>query len=89
MTTSTATIRSALERLAGLPARVHGWDIREGLDSTDDPAVWVWAIIDEKDFNPKTSLQITDATLAAVRTAAPDLWPYVAIRGLHEGPAST
>ena len=69
MTDDTATIRSTLENLTGLPVPVHGWDIREGLDSTDDPAVWIWAVIDEDDFDGETSLQVTDAVQAAVRLA--------------------
>lgn len=84
MTDDTATIRSTLEDLTGLPVPVHGWDIREGLDSTDDPAVWIWAVIDEDDFDGETSLQVTDAVQAAVRLAVPHLWPYVSVRGRHE-----
>ena len=84
MTADTATIRSTLESLTGLPVPIHGWDIREGLDSTDDPAVWVWAVIEEDDFNREVSLEITDTVHAAVRSAVPHLWPYVSIRGLHE-----
>ncbi len=83
--TSTATIRSALDDLAAsLPTRIYAWDITQGIDSTDDHAVWIRAVIDEEDFNRETSLSITDAARDAVRSAAPDLWPYVTIRGLHE-----
>ncbi len=84
MTADTATIRSTLEDLTGLPVPIHGWDIREGVDSTDDPAVWVWAVIEEDDFNREVSLEITDTVRAALRSATPHLWPYVLIRGLHE-----
>ena len=86
MSAATVAIRSALEGLSGLPVPVRVWHIIEGRDSTDDPAVWVWAVIDEADFNRETSLQITDAAAAAVRVAAPGLSPYVLMRGLHEDP---
>ena len=89
MTADAATIRSTLEDLTGLPVPIHGWDIREGLDSTDDPAIWVWAVIEEDDFSRDVSLEITDKVRAALRKAAPDHWPYVSIRGVHEESPTT
>ena len=53
--------------------RIHGWDIREGVDSTDDPGVWVWAVIDEQDFKREVSLEIIDTVRAALLSAAPHL----------------
>ncbi len=79
-----AAIHSALEGLADLPTCVHAWVIREGLDATDDPAVWIWAIIDEDDLTRDTSHELKSLARATSRAVAPDLWPYVLIRGRGE-----
>ena len=84
MSQNTQVILDALAHLTDLPAHVHEWHVAEGLDATDDPAVWVWAIIDEDDFDADNMRALIDRARAAVRTTTPDLWPYVAIRGLHE-----
>ena len=84
MSEATAAIRSALEALSGLPAPIHTWQISEGLDSTDDPAVWICAVIDEDTFNAETYHALTAKARAASRNAAPDLWPYISVQSLSE-----
>ena len=86
--TTTAAIRYALEHLTDLPAPVHAWRVTEGLDSTDDPAVWILAIIDAEDFSPQTFHQIKILARAAVRGVTSDLWPYVTVRTIDEDKAA-
>ncbi|MCY4213444.1 MAG: hypothetical protein OXF68_07455 [Gammaproteobacteria bacterium] len=88
MSTATA-IRNALESLSGLPAPIYAWEITEGLDSTDDPAVWICAVIAEETFNPETYRALADEARAASRDVAPDLWPYVSIRSVGEMDTAT
>lgn len=47
MVADTASIRAELEELHDLPTPVREWRVEEGLDATDDPAVWVWAMIED------------------------------------------
>ena len=84
MSATTAAIRTALEGLSGLPASVHAWEIIEGLDATDDRAVWICAVIAEDTFNRETYRVLADEARAASRGAAPDLWPYVSVRSVDE-----
>lgn len=84
MSTATVAIRNALEALPGLPSSVHSWRITEGLDSTDDPAVWICVVIDEDTFDAETHRTLVTKTRAAARDAAPHLWPYVSVQSLSE-----
>lgn len=89
MSAATAAIRNALEGLSGLPAPIHAWEVTEGLDSTDDPAVWICAVIEEDTFNVETYRVLAHEARAASRKAAPDLWPYVSVRGVREVDAAS
>ncbi len=89
MSDNTAAIHTALEELTGLPTPVHAWRVKEGLDATDDPAVWVWAIIDEADYDAEALHQVKDMARAVVRSTVPGLWPYVLVRGLGEPDPTT
>ena len=46
---TTADIESRLKELHGLPTPVRSWIVEMGSDSTDDPAVWVWIVL-EREF---------------------------------------
>ena len=54
MTTITESIQCALEDLQNLPTPVSSWLVETGFDATDDPAVWMWAMIERKDVDAKT-----------------------------------
>ena len=41
------TLEEQLAHLPGLPVKVVKWEIERGLDSTNDPAVWVWMTLAE------------------------------------------
>ena len=78
-----AAIRSVLEGMPDLPTEVRGWRVEVGLDATDDPAVWIWALVERDDAAPQALRQLKDMARKAVRDTT-DLWPYVLIRGADE-----
>ena len=47
MDTTANTIEAALRQLHELPTPVSSWLVETGTDSTDDPAIWVWAMLKE------------------------------------------
>ena len=89
MTTDAATIRSALENLQDLPTPVSDWLVETGRDATDDPAVWVWAVIERENVDRETLTQLKDMVRRQVSCVTDDQWAYVLIRGAWESqPAS-
>ena len=85
---STATIQSELERLEGLPTPVCSWHVEEGLDATDDPAVWVWAVVETDALDSETMGHLKTMARDTVRKAT-GLWAYVLIRGIDEAVATS
>ena len=83
MLANTANIRAELERLTDLPAPVRGWLVKEGLDATDDPAVWIWALIESDDFDPDRMTRLKSIVRDAIRNTF-GLWAYVLVRGVDE-----
>ena len=84
MTTTTANIRSALEGLQDLPTPVHDWHVETGLDATDDPAVWIWAVIERDDVDADTLARLKDMVRERVSNATDGQWAYVLVRGAWE-----
>ena len=87
MMADTTRIRSALEGLEDLPTPVQSWVVEDGLDATDDPAVWVWAVVEtEPDaFDPDSMSQLKSMARDVVwKVTDGRLWPYVLIRGADE-----
>ena len=60
MIADTTTIRSELEHLQDLPTPVRSWLVEEGLDATDDPAVWVWALVESDDVDMDALSRLKD-----------------------------
>ena len=94
MVADTASIRAELEGLHNLPTSVREWRVEEGLDATDDPAVWVWAMIEHDDVDADT-LRLLKALRNSLGRAfdhgvmkrvrdATGLWAYILIRGADE-----
>ena len=54
MVADIASIRAELEGLHNLRTPVREWRVEEGLDATDDPAVWVWAMIEDHEVDADT-----------------------------------
>ena len=87
MVIDTASIQAKLEGLHNLPTPVREWRVKEGLDATDDPAVWIWAMIDRNEADPDTLRQLKAMARDVVRDVARDgtrLWAYVLVRGADE-----
>ena len=81
MKATEAAVESALRRLSALPAPVDSWLVETGHDWTDDPAVRVWAILENDDVDidkrdrlreivRKTVGEIDDESLVYVRFRA-------------------
>lgn len=83
MLANTAVIRAELERFTDLPVPVRSWLLEDGLDATDGPAVWVWALIDSDDFDPDNMARLQVIVRDVVRSAS-GLWAYVLFRGADE-----
>ena len=83
MVADTASIRTQLEELHDLPTPVRSWLVEEGVDATDDPAVWVWALIERDDADPETLSRLKVIAREVVHHAT-GLWAYVLIRGADE-----
>lgn len=54
MEVSAKSIEQALLSLPRLPTRVSEWQVKTGPDSTDDPAVWVRAVLRDDDVDADT-----------------------------------
>jgi len=81
MSATTETIESALGELSGLPTPVSSWCVETGIDAADDPAVWVWAMLDEEDVDLDTRERLRDIVRDAVHgVTGDDRWVYVRFR---------
>ena len=89
MNTTANTIEAALRQLHELPTPVTSWLVETGTDSTDDPAIWVWAMLKEDvvDFAKRSRLRtmVRDRVRDLVQSEGehPTL-VYVRFRGASE-----
>lgn len=83
MLANTADIRAELEQLTDLPAPVRGWLVKEGLDASEEPAVWIWALIEPDDLDADRMTHLKTMVRDVVRNAF-GLWAYVLVRGVDE-----
>jgi hypothetical protein len=83
---TTADIESRLKELHGLPTPVRSWIVEMGLDSTDEPAVWVWIVLareyDEVDRKARADLR--ELVRASVREWVGNEAHWVYVR-FHDG----
>ena len=80
-----STLEAALSQLSELPTPVSSWHVKTGLDSTDDPAVWVWAMLTEEEveFAKRWQLRSIIRELVEEKTDSSVL-VYVRFRGASE-----
>ena len=80
-----ATLEAALRQLRDLPTPVSSWHVETGLDSTEDPAVWVWAMLedDEVEFAKRSRLRSIIRDLVEEKTDS-SMLVYVRFRGASE-----
>lgn len=78
-------IEAALRRLPELPTPVSSWHVETGSDSTDYPAVWVWAMLREEDveFAKRSRLRSIISDLVH-EEAGSSMLVYVRFRGASE-----
>ena len=84
MVDAAADIRSALDSAEGLPIPVRSWVVEAGRDATDDPAVWIWAIVEPDHVDPDAMIRLKSMVRDVVRNTNEELWAYVLIRGVDE-----
>ena len=78
-------IESALAELRGLPAQVSSWQVETGPDATDDPAVWVWVMLEDEAVDFQTRSRLREMVRNQVRNKTnDDSWVYVRFRGAPE-----
>jgi hypothetical protein len=70
------------------PREVLTWDIEFGTDSTGDPALWLWIILEDGAANDVEFAALTagirDQIRRALRDAHIESWPYVRFRTASE-----
>ena len=87
MDTSANTIKAALSKLAKkspLPTPVSSWHVETGVDSTEDPAVWVWAMLQEEDVEFAKRYQLRSMIRDLVKGLDPSVFVYIHFRGASE-----
>ena len=85
MEITAATIESELEKLPDLPTPVSSWRVEMGPDATDDPAVWVWAMLEHENVDFGTRSRLRKIVQNLVRQEIDDApWVYVRFRGASE-----
>lgn len=79
------TIEAALKQLSELPTPVSSWHVETGHDSTDDPAVWVWAMLQDEnvEFSKRLRLRSIIRDLVQEKTDR-SMLVYVRFRGASE-----
>lgn len=79
------TIKEELGKLSGLPTPVSSWLVEVGVDSTEDEAVWVWAMLAENDveFSKRKALR-SIITHKIQEITTPYTIAYVRFRGASE-----
>lgn len=85
MDIAASTLEAALRELPELPTPVSSWHVETGLDSTDDPAVWVWAMLkdDDVEFAKRSRLRSIVRDLVEEKTDS-SMLVYVRFRGASE-----
>lgn len=80
-------LRGALKEVH-FPSVVETWDYEFGRDSSGDPAVWIWVLVDDVAADDAT---FTDNTVRlrreihqAIQRAGLDRWPFVRFRTVSE-----
>jgi hypothetical protein len=70
------------------PTGVLTWEFEIGADSTGDPALWLWIIVDDAVADdgefPRFSADIQDRIRRALRERRIERWPYIRFRTASE-----
>jgi hypothetical protein len=83
-------IERTLQHLKGLPYPVGSWKVEQGEDATGDPAIWVWAVLDQDEADPQQRARIRKKVRSALRSGAErDSLVYVRFRTRSEEEAAS
>ena len=78
-------IRAALDDLRPLPTAITDWLVETGTDSADEPAVWVWAVLDDDNVDLDTRLVIRNQVFDYIRERSEiAVWVYVSFTTASE-----
>lgn len=84
MQTANTEIKAALAQLDPLPTPVADWLVETGTDSADEPAVWVWAVLQDEEVALDTRLQLRDMVLDHLGKLPDTPWVYVNFRAASD-----
>ena len=85
MDTNASAIEAALRQIPELPTPVSSWHVETGHDSTDDPAVWVWAMLKEDDVEFAKRMRLRSIIRDLVEEKIdPSTLVYIRFRGASE-----
>ena len=85
MSIDTAEIEKALSALPDIPPQIDSWEVESGLDWTDDPAVWVWALLRDENIDPAVQRSLRHTIRAAVlQRTGNDIAVYIRFRPASE-----
>ncbi|MCY4547683.1 MAG: hypothetical protein OXC28_04890 [Defluviicoccus sp.] len=85
MQIDTAALEAALGRLSNLPAKIDAWRVETGTDWTDDPAIWIWGILNDANIDTDTHAALRAAILATVRQQTdPEIGVFIRFRATSE-----
>jgi len=73
---------------APFPPEVVDWRIELGIDWTEEPAVYIWLLIDDdvwsREWSRKNAGRVASIASEAIHAAEVGRWPYVRIRPMFE-----
>lgn len=82
---NTTEIEKALTALLDAPVQVDSWHIETGNDWNDDPAIWIWGILDDKNINAAAQLNLRKIVRDLVqKIAGSDISVYIRFRAASE-----
>ena len=85
MDTTATAIETALSEPRNLPTPVSSWQVETGPDATEDPAVWVWVMLEDEDVDLQTRSRLLEIVQGLVRRETHNTsWVYVRFRGASE-----
>ena len=85
MSISATEIEEALTALPDLPVQIDSWHIETGNDWTDDPAIWIWGMLDDKNINAAAQLDLRKIIRDLVRKiAGSEISVYIRFRAASE-----
>jgi hypothetical protein len=81
-------LRAAMRTVRFPPDVVESWDYEFGLDSSGDPAVWIWLVVDDRAADDPaftaTTARLQREILQSLQRAGVSRWPYVRFRTISD-----